>query len=137
MKTLAIVVLSGLIAACATQQGAHVVAAGVDPSAGVKPEGAMAASTPVGTTIAASPVADPSAKNPDVINRSYIKSGYKAAHRNGELVYCRSEIITGTLLPNTVCLTDAQMKTAEQNRQDMVDQLGKSRSVDCRVYKCN
>jgi hypothetical protein len=131
MKTLAIVVLSGLIAACATQQGAHVTTAGVEP------KGPMAASTPVAASIAVSPVADHSAKNSDVINQSYIKSGYKAVHRNGELVYCRSEIITGTLLPNTVCLTDAQMKAAERNRQDLADQLGKSRSVDCRVYKCN
>lgn len=133
MKTFAIVVLSGLIAACATQQGAH----GIDPSAGVKPKGAMPASTPVGTTIAASPVADDSAKNPEVVNLSYIKRGYKAVRRNAALVYCRSEIMTGSLLPSTVCLTAAQMKTLEQNTQDFTDQLNKSRIVDCRVYKCD
>jgi len=136
MKSIAIVVLSGLTAACATQPGTHVVAVGAAPSVEVKSGGAAASSAPVGTTIAAARVADHPAENSDVINQSYIKSGYKAVRQNGQLLYCRSEVITGTLLPNTLCLTDAQMKAAEQGRQNMADQLNKSRSVDCRVYKC-
>ena len=136
MKAIAIVVLSGLIAACASQHGAPVVAAGAHPGVDVKSKGVVAASAPIGTTIAAAPVADHSAENSGVINQSYIKSGYKAVRRNGQLLYCRSEVITGSLLPSTVCLTDAQMKATERNTQDMADQLNKSRSVDCRVYKC-
>jgi hypothetical protein len=104
-----LLVVSGLIAACASRQGAPVAAAAV--------------------------VAQ-SSENPDVVNQSYIKSGYRAVRRKGQLLYCRSEVITGSLLPSTVCLTDAQMKATERNTQDMADQLNKSRSVDCRVYKC-
>jgi hypothetical protein len=105
MKTIAIAVLSGLIAACATSPRA--------------------------------PVADQTARNSDVVNQSYLKNGYKVVHRNGQLLYCRSETVTGTLFRSTVCETDAQMKAAEQNRQNVVDELGKSHGGECTILKCN
>jgi len=77
-KTIAIVVLSGLMAACATQPHAPVVAARAKSSAEVKPKGTVAASAPVGTTAAAAPVADHSAESTEVINQSYLKRGYRA-----------------------------------------------------------
>jgi hypothetical protein len=65
-----------------------------------------------------------------------VKHGYKPVHRNGQLLYCRSQILTGTHFQNTVCLTEAQVNASERERQDVLDQLAKSGGVDCHVYKC-
>lgn len=138
MRTIAIVVVLGSIAACATQPRPPAVAALADPNSKVTSTGAVAASAHVGTTtIAAAPVADHPADDPNVVNQSYVKRGYKAVHRNGEMLYCRSETLTGTHFKNTVCLSDAQMQAADRNKQEAIDQMGKAGGVDCRVYKCN
>jgi hypothetical protein len=135
MKTITLVFLSVVIAACATQQRAPATRA--DPNS-VAPNVAVAASAPAGTTPApAVPVADHSADNSNVAVQSALKHGYKAVHRNGQLLYCRSQILTGTHFQNTVCLTEAQMNASERERQEVLDQLSKSGGVDCRVYKCN
>jgi hypothetical protein len=93
---------------------------------------------PVGTTTgAAAPVADHPADDPTIVNQKYVKRGYRPVRRNGEILYCRSETLTGTHFKNTVCLSAAQMQLAERNNQDTIDQMGKAGSVDCRVSKCN
>src|ERR1700730_6786117 len=129
MNKSATVVLSSLIAACATQSGAPAPAAGADLKRTT--EGAVAASAPVGTSpIAAAPVAE-------VVDQRYVKRGYKTVHRNGQLLYCQSQMITGSLLQNTVCLSDAQMKAADQKTREMVDQINKMRdSGTCNGPKC-
>jgi hypothetical protein len=102
MKTIALVVVLGLIAACATQQHARATAADADPHLKIATnDGAAAATAPLGTTpVSAAPVADHAADNSNVVDRSLVKHGYKAIHRNGQVLYCRSEVLTGTrLLP--------------------------------------
>ena len=71
------------------------------------------------------------------VNQNYLKGGYQAVQRNGQLLYCRSEALTGTLMRTTVCVTEAQMKAAEQNRQNVVDELGKHHGPECGTMKCN
>ena len=105
MKRFAIMVLFGLIAACAATPRA--------------------------------PVGDQPAQSTDVVNQSYLKSGYKVAYRNGQLLYCRPESFTGTLFRSTVCKTEAQMSAAEQRRQNAVDELGKAHGGECAILKCN
>jgi hypothetical protein len=132
MKTTAIALLSGLMAACATQS--H-VPAGADALVDVKGNGvARAAGGPV---IAAAAVGVQTAQGSDVVSQKYLKSGYRVVHENGQLLYCRSEAITGTLLRSTVCKTDAQLKAAEQMRQNVVDELGKPHGGECQILKCN
>jgi hypothetical protein len=126
MRAIAIVILSGSLAACATQPNAP--AAGTGLNSKVSPQGSVVATPPVGTTGAPG---DHPIDNANVVNQGYLKLGYKAVHVNGQLRYCRSEILTGTHLANTICLTDAQLKAAEQDRQAVVDQLGKAKSVQC------
>jgi hypothetical protein len=105
IKSIAIAVMSGLIAACSTPSHA--------------------------------PVPQQPARSTDVVNPSYPKNGYKVAYRNGQLLYCRSEALTGTLFRSTVCKTDAQMEAAEQRRQNAVDELGKAHGGECTILKCN
>jgi hypothetical protein len=142
MRTITLVLLSILIAACATRQRAPTPGAGSASNAA--PEGTVVASaragitpTPAGATpTPAAPVADhPS--DPNVPDPNILQHGYKAVHQHGQLLYCRSQILTGTHFPNTVCLTDAQVRASEHGKQEALDQLGKAGGADCRVYKCN
>jgi hypothetical protein len=142
MRTITLVLLSILIAACAARQRAPI--AGASPSSQAAPEATVAASappgatpTPAGTTpTPAATVADhPS--DPNVPDPNILKHGYKAVHQKGQLLYCRSQILTGTHFQNTICLTEAQVKASEHGKQEALDQLGKAGGADCRVYKCN
>ena len=91
-----------------------------------------ACATPSRVPVAAQPV-----QSANVVNQSYLKSGYKVAYRDGQLLYCRPESFTGTLFRSTVCKTEAQMSAAEQRRQNAVDELGKAHGGECTILKCN
>ncbi|HTB87179.1 MAG TPA: hypothetical protein VK743_04490 [Steroidobacteraceae bacterium] len=138
MKTIAMATLLGLIAGCTTSSRAPVVAARADTSAEINSKGAVAARAPLGIAPAAAPIANQTAPKPEVVDQSYLKQGYRIAHRNGQLLYCRSETITGTLFRSTVCKTDAEMKVEEQYVQNVADVLGKPHGGVCaNPPKCN
>ena len=137
MKTIAMATLLGLIAGCTTSSHAPVVAARADTVAEVNSKDTVAARAPVGIATAAAPIANQTAPKPEVVDQSYLKEGYRVAHRHGQLLYCRSEKITGTLFQSTVCKTDAEMKAAEQSRQNVADELGKPHGGVCTIAKCN
>jgi hypothetical protein len=130
-RTIAMAALFGLISACTTSPRAPVVAERADTIVEIKSTGAVTAGAPVGIATAAAPVADQTVRNSEIADQSYLKSGYRVAHRNGQLVYCRSEAITGTLFRSTVCKTNAEMKAAEQIRQNVADELGKPHGGVC------
>ena len=48
------------------------------------------------------------------------KRGYKAALYRGERVYCRNEMITGSNLENTLCMTAKQIEDLERSGKDML-----------------
>ncbi len=136
MRTITLVLLSILIAACAVRQRAPTPGPG--PASNAAPEGGVAASAPAGTTPPpAAPVADHPTDNSNVPDPDILKHGYKAVQQNGQLLYCRSQILTGTHFPNTICLTEAQVKASDHGKQEALDQLGKAGGSDCRIYKCN
>jgi hypothetical protein len=140
MKTLGLLLLSVSIAACATQQ--RPTATGAVPSSTAAPTGAVAATPTSGAPAGATPtsaalVADHPADKSNVVDPNILKHGYKPVHRNGQLLYCRSQILTGTHFQNTVCLTEAQVNASERERQETLDQLTKAGGIDCRVAKCN
>jgi hypothetical protein len=138
MKTIAMATLLGLIAGCTTSSRAPVVAARADTSSEITSKDAVAAATPAGLATAAAPLANQTAPKPEVVDQGYLKKGYRVAHRNGQLLYCRSEAITGTLFRSTVCKTDAEMKAEEQYVQNVADVLGKPHGGVCaNPPKCN
>jgi hypothetical protein len=129
MKTVALVILSGLIAACATQKHVPPTAAGADPHLKIATDVGAAASAPAGTTaVSVAPAAD--------VNENLVKHGFKAIHQNGQVLYCRSEVLTGTHFPQTVCLTEAALKASVRGRQQLMDTLNKGGGIDCSVIKC-
>jgi hypothetical protein len=131
MKTIAMAALFGLIAACTTSSRAPVAAARADTLVEVKSTGTTAARAPAGMATAAAPVANQTVRNSETVDLAYLKSGYRISHLNGQLLYCRSESVTGTLFRSTVCKTDAEMKAAEQTRQNVADELGKPHGGVC------
>jgi hypothetical protein len=129
MKTVALVILSGLIAACATQKHVPPNAAGADPHLKIATDVGAASGAPAGTTpVSVAPAAD--------VNEDHVKHGFKAIHQNGQVLYCRSEMLTGTHFPQKVCLTEAQLKASERDRQQLLDTLNKAGGIDCSVIKC-
>ena len=130
MKTIATIVISAALAACASQSGAPAPASGA--SLKDTTQGTLATSAPAGT----SPTAAPPAA--EVVNQSYLKRGFKAVHRNGQLLYCQSQPVTGSLFQNTVCLTDAQMKTVDERNRAQVNEIDRQRdNATCTGVKCN
>jgi hypothetical protein len=137
MKTIAFVILSGLIAACATQKHAPPTAAVADPHLKIATDAGAAASAPAGTIpVSVAPAADQAADSSNVVNENLVRHGFKPIHQNGQLLYCRSEVLTGTHFPQTVCLTEAQLRASERGRQQLMDTLNKGGGIDCSVIKC-
>jgi hypothetical protein len=70
------------------------------------------------------------------IEASLIKQGYHLVRRNDQVIYCRSEMITGTTFTSSVCMTQTQieeMRRAYTQRQDVLNQ---SHALQCRGDKC-
>ena len=52
------------------------------------------------------PAAGEGTQNPNVV-QSYAKNGYRVVQRNGQVLYCRPQAITGTLFCNTARFNNA------------------------------
>src|SRR5258708_16021595 len=60
---------------------------------------------PAATIPARSASANSSTDNANpAVNQTLVKRGYQPRQLNGQLKYCRSEVLTGTHFSNTVCL---------------------------------
>lgn len=115
MKIYVALICAACIAACSSQPSA--------PSKPVVPEssGAAAAAAAPKAQVATAPAADAAAA--DGVNQAYLKRGYKAVNQNGTLLYCRTELVTGSNFKTTTCLTSDQMKSLDQQLQNSKDQL--------------
>jgi hypothetical protein len=60
-------------------------------------------------------------------NAELVKQGYRVITRGRQLFYCRSQIQTGSLISSTVCLTEDQLRTLEQNTKQSKDLLSQPR----------
>jgi hypothetical protein len=53
----------------------------------------------------------PGASSPQAsIKAALANQGYRPATLNDQLLYCSAEMVTGKQFPNTMCLTEAQLK---------------------------
>ena len=57
------------------------------------------------------------------VNAQLVKQGYRPVKRGEQLVYCREQTQTGSLIAATVCLTESQVRTLEQNAQRSRDRM--------------
>ena len=64
--------------------------------------------------------------------------GYTSTELNGRTLYCRDEIVTGSLLRTRVCLTPLQLEAEQLDAGATADELRRQRGIDCsgRQGKC-
>jgi hypothetical protein len=77
-----------------------------------------------------------SATDANAVNENLVKRGYRTMRRNGQLLYCQTQTLTGTHFNNTVCLTEAQIRARDQDTQNTKDQLGREGRAACPSGGC-
>jgi hypothetical protein len=70
------------------------------------------------------------------VNVSLVKEGYRAQLRQGQVFYCRSEPVTGTMFHSKVCRTRAQIESLKRATQTNSDELSQQRRVYCVGPEC-
>jgi hypothetical protein len=95
-------------------------------------------STPAATTPARSASANSSTDSANlVVNQTLLKRGYQPRQINGQLKYCRTQVLTGTRFSNTVCLTQEEISAADGNTKGNLDTLGRAGRALCPNNKCD
>lgn len=114
MRTISLLAVNLILAACASQPSSGPPAATTAPA----PATALAASSPTAS------VAEPgAAKVAAATPGEPVKAppGYKLARRNGELLYCQTTRQVGSNLPKQICVTpqayDDMERRMEQDRE--------------------
>jgi hypothetical protein len=63
------------------------------------------------------------------VNQTLVKRGYQPTQINGQLKYCRSQVLTGTHFRSTVCLTQDEISATDGNTKsdlNIMDRAGRS-----------
>jgi hypothetical protein len=120
------------------------VAACMHNRAVVQPDAAAAkASGTAARSQAAVPVtADPATAAPGtgngapkrVVNADLLKQGYRTGLRHGQLVYCRTEQLTGSRFKSEVCLSEGQVLDEQRRARDT---MTAPRRTQCLGPECN
>jgi hypothetical protein len=71
------------------------------------------------------------------VNQTLVKRGYQPRQLNGQLKYCRSQVLTGTHFSNTVCLTQEEISATDGNTKSDLDTLGRAGRAICPNNKCD
>jgi hypothetical protein len=94
--------------------------------------------TPAATAPAGSAGANASTGNANpAVNQSLVKRGYRPRQINGQLKYCRSQVLTGTHFNNTVCLTQEEISATDGNTKSDLDTLDRAGRAICPNNKCD
>jgi hypothetical protein len=71
-----------------------------------------------------------------VVNARLVRQGYQVMRRGGQLVYCRTESVTGTMLSRTTCLTELEVKQQAETAQQSRDALHQPLTPKCLGAVC-
>jgi hypothetical protein len=95
-------------------------------------------STPAATSPAGSASANSSTGNANLaVNQTLVKRGYQPRRLNGQLKYCRSQVLTGTHFRSTVCLTQDEISATDGNTKSDLNQLDRAGRALCPNKKCD
>jgi hypothetical protein len=122
-KAMMVLIPLALAAACSSQAPATRPAAA--PQSAATPAAPTTPTTPA-TPATAATGAPPAASA--VPNKDLLSHGYRMTTIKGQVVYCRSESVTGSAFKNSVCLTEEQIR-AQQKDVDSV--LRQTQGTDC------
>jgi len=95
-------------------------------------------STPAASTPARSASANSSTDNANpAVNQILVKRGYQPRRLNGQLKYCRSQVLTGTHFRSTVCLTQDEISATDGNTKSDLNTLDRAGRSICPNNKCD
>ena len=70
------------------------------------------------------------------VDADLIKEGYRVQRRHDQILYCRSQSVTGTLFASTVCLTASQIASQKRELQQSRDLLNQGHATTCVGPEC-
>lgn len=71
------------------------------------------------------------------IKDAYLRQGYRPSLLRGQLLYCRSEAVTGTQFPSTVCVSEQQIREQEHNTRDATESRAMHPNLQCHNQSCS
>ena len=87
-------------------------------------------STPAATSPARPASGNSSTGNSNLaVNQTLVQRGYQPRLLNGQLKYCRSQVLTGTHFRSTACLTPEEISATDGNTKsdlNIMDRAGRS-----------
>jgi hypothetical protein len=133
-EALALIICAALAAACTSQsQNAKPVVVAQVPAA-------ASTSTATSTATASAAGAPPgSAVDPSLakVDPALIKEGYRVVRRQGKLLYCQTQTVTGTKFGNTVCRTAEQIQEEKRDTELSQRMLIRSGPANCVGTQCS
>jgi hypothetical protein len=106
---------------------------------GVPMRGPAAAVAPVAraaTTATTDEGAAATRRAPALVNASLVSQGYRVVKRGDQLLYCRSQSVTGTAFVSTVCKTESQIRDQGDAVQHYRDTLNQPHIATCVTVGC-
>lgn len=70
------------------------------------------------------------------VDQTLLKRGYRPRRLNGQLKYCRSQVLTGTHFSSTVCLTPEEISATDGNTKSDLNQLDRAGRSLCPNNRC-
>jgi hypothetical protein len=77
------------------------------------------------------------AQDGSAVTVSLVREGYRAQMREGQVFYCRSEPVTGTMFHTKVCRTEAQIEALKRATRANSDELSQQRQARCGGPECS
>jgi hypothetical protein len=100
------------------------------------PATAAAPVAPAGSTATTDEGAAATRRAPALVNASLVREGYRVVKRGDQLVYCRSQSVTGTAFLSTVCKTESQIRDQGAAVQQYRDTLSQPHIAPCVGVGC-
>ena len=70
------------------------------------------------------------------VDAALVREGYRVVRRHGQILYCRSQSVTGTLFASTICLTASEIASQRRELQQSKDLLNQGRATQCVGPEC-
>lgn len=119
----ALIFCAALAAACSTQ------------SQSTKPAVVVARAPAAAST--ATTVAAANAPTASDVDLALVKEGYRVVRRQGKVLYCQTQTVTGTKFGSTVCATAEQIHESERETELSKRQLIRSGPANCVGTQCS
>lgn len=99
---------------------------------------ASAATTPAAVAPLRSASTGPAADKAGTgVDLALVKRGFRARQKNGQLKYCRTQVLTGTHFSNTICYTADEIRVQDANTKTDLDLVKRQGHSPCPNNKCD